>query len=371
MVGSVYKEYKRWKVQFKRELIFAILILVLPLFIYSHLFFSENSQDFNLLFWRWVHGFKNNRLFVWNVLSDLIPLCLLLMAFVSTINHLRYFIVPLIITFFFFLLSDIFYLNPAYFFSRMEGYFFALLIFLFIWKVDNLVLKKIRINLLTFSAKDFLRELIALKYSKILENLERTTKGSDQITSIQYVSRLHFYRELMQKVIAQNQEGQNSIFKWLDAKLCRLVMMASLLISLFLNFVYLAIPEELNRIDIGLLEINDLGFGSISNLAWYALKKVSLLIVLAIWFSISKNWWKIAILSPLMIYSFQLIEVFYEVNDLESYLNSSVFSLIIFIGLAILILSRIVRLKSKMMDYLDLTQSELNKEITRLSKLNL
>lgn len=370
MVGSVNKEFKRWKVQFRRELIVAIFILVLPLFIYSHLIFSESSQDLDFFFWRWWHGFKNNQLFIWNILSDLIPLCLLIIAFVSTASYLRYFLIPFIITFFFFLLSDLFYLNPAHFFSRIEGYFFAILIFFSIWKLDNLILRRIRSNLLTFSTNDVFRELVALKYSKIIENIEKTTRKSNEITGIQYVSRLHFYRELIQKAIGQNEASDKPISKWLDAKLRRLLIINSLIVSLVLNFVYLAIPEELNRIEIGLLAINDLGFGSLSNLAWYALKKVSLLIVLTVWFSISKNWWKIAILSPLMIYSFQLIEVFYEVENLESYLNTSVFSLIIFISLAILILSRIVRLKSKMMDYLDLTQSELNKEMARLSKLN-
>ena len=76
-------------------------------------------------------------------------------------------------------------------------------------------------------------------------------------------------------------------------------------------------------------------------------------------------------MSPLMIYSYQLIEVFYEVEEIESYVNSHIFSLIILITFVIIILSKIVRLKTKMMDYLDLFQNELNKEITRLSKMNL
>ena len=370
MVGDIYKEYRKWKVQFKRELMVAIILLVLPFLIYAHLIFSENSQDINLLFWRWGHGFKNNQLFVWNFLSDLIPLCLLIIAFVSTVNFIRFFIIPFIITFFFFLLSDLFYLNPAHFFTRIEGYVLAVLIFSSVCKLDKFLSKKIRSNLLTFSSKDFLRELIALKYSRILENIEKTTRNSNEITTIQYVSRLHFYRELMQKAIDHNEVDGKPKLRWLNAKLYRMLAVILLIISLLLNFVYLAIPEELNRMDVGLLAISDLGFGSLSNLAWYFLKKVSLLIVLIVWFSISKNWWKIAILSPILIYSFQLFEVFYDVEDLESYVDSSVFSLILFISLVILLLSRIVKLKSKMMDYLDLTQGELNKEIARLSKLN-
>lgn len=370
MVHSVLKEYRKWKVQFKRELVVAILILTLPFLIYVHLLFSDNSQDFGFLFWKWGHGYKNNQLFVWNFLSDLIPLCLLIIAFISSISYIRFYIIPFIITFFYFLLSDLFFLDPAFFFTRIEGYLFAILIFLIVLKLDNLVLNKIRINLLTFSSKDFLRELIALRYTRILENIEKTTRGSDNITTLQYISRLHFYNELIQKAIEQSQKSKKQNINWLSTRFSKLLVIACLVFSLFLNFVYLAIPEEVSKIKIGLLAINDLGFGSLSDLAWYTLKKVSLLIVFVIWFSTSKNWWKIAILSPLLIYLFQLTEVFYEVDYIETYLKTSVIALVIFLSLTVLILSRIVRLKTKILDYLDLTQNELNKEITRLSKLN-
>lgn len=365
MTKNIPNEFKKWKVQFKIELLIAILILATPFLIYAHLAFSKTLIGIDIFWWEWKHGFKNNQLFAWNFLSDFSPLCLLIIAY-STINYrYRNFITPFIILFFFFTISDIFYLSPIYYFTKFEGLYLAALILMALRFLDKYIVNGLRRNLLTFNSKDLIREFLVLKNSKIIRNVEKTARKSNEVSSIQYLCRLHFYTELMQNAIDKSIKNANTGF----SRTNRYPYIQIILIcALTLNFTYLIIPKDLKSIEFIGIVIHDLGFGTISDLVWYIFKKLSLLIVFFIWFVTSNNWWRLAILSPILIYSYQLVEIFYDINELESYGNSNIFPAVIFILLFILLISRTVKLRTKMMDYLELFRSEMTKEISRLSK---
>jgi dipeptide/tripeptide permease len=135
-----------------------------------------------------------------------------------------------------------------------------------------------------------------------------------------------------------------------------------------INFVYLLIPDGLNKIDIGGWSLGNMGFGSLDNLAWYLLKKISIVLFLIIWFISAKNWWKMAILTPLIIYSYQIIEVFFDIGDVDAGNNSKILPILFPVIIALLFLIQIVRLKSRLMDYIDQFEKELETEISNISK---
>ncbi len=368
MASKIPKEFKSWSYQFKKELMIALVIMISPFLIYLHLVFSTSSGAFEVLFIEWKHGFKNNQLFAWNLLSDLIPLSLLILTYASIQNAYKHFIIPFIVLFLCFTTSDVFYLNPIYYIISVEGIYFAFVTVILLRFADRFLINKFRRKSLTLSYNELISELLVLSNSKIIKNVEKTARQSRQVTTMQYVCRLHYYSELMQKAINKSIINFNEGIRSTKPESNKLLIKVTFIVALLLNFVYLIFPKDLKSFELIGINFHDLGFGTINNLVWYLLKKVSLLIVFFIWYSTSINWWRIAILSPILIYAYQIIEVFYDVKDIESYGNSNVFPAVFLILIVILLISRIIKLRTKMMDYLEMFQSELNRAIGELSK---
>lgn len=368
MATSIPKGFKKWSNQFKLELIIAIIILILPFIIYTHLAFSKSSSEFALGSIGWEHGYKNNQLFVWNLLSDLLPLCLLIIAY-STINRsYRYFILPLVILFFCFTLSDLYCLDTMHYVFNIEGIVIAIFIIAILKQIDKYFIDELRAKSLPFGYNEFIEELVALRNTKIIKKVELTARRSKDVTSMQYVCRLHYYSELMQKAINKSiinsKEGQSKSKIFPN----KVVFQTTIIIALVLNFLYLIFPEDIKSIELIGMYFHDLGFGSMHDLAWYLFKKLSLLLVFTIWFITTNYWWRIAIFSPILIYAYQIVEVFYGIKEIESYGNAKVFPAVFLISIFILLISRTIKLRTKMMDYIDLFQSEMNREIGKLSK---
>ena len=74
------------------QIVLSFIILVLPFALFFHLFFSETSYSISFLNLNIEHGFNNNRGWAWNLLSITIPLIMLLIWFVTSINRWRHFI---------------------------------------------------------------------------------------------------------------------------------------------------------------------------------------------------------------------------------------------------------------------------------------
>ncbi|WP_149275902.1 hypothetical protein [Pareuzebyella sediminis] len=62
------------------------------------------------------------------------------------------------------------------------------------------------------------------------------------------------------------------------------------------------------------IEIDSNGFFDLNTYAWFLLGKMVPLLLLFIWFLTCKHWWYHVILIPLLMYAFQIFEVFYN-ND--------------------------------------------------------
>ena len=368
-MGVIENEFQRWKFQFNLELLIALIILIAPFLIYIHLLFSESSNELDFFLFKWRHGFKHNQLLLWNCLSNFIPLVLILISFLTLNNRIRFFLLPLIIMFSFFLLSDIFYYQSTHFFVNIDGIIIAFLLIILLIGIDRQTLRMNTNNELKVSSKDFLKEIFTLRMAKLLELAEVTKKAGKDIPKIQYLSRLLYYNEIMKKEI--NKKNGSELDEDKDARDTLVIFILKILLifsAVAINFVYLLIPDGLNKIDIGGWSLGNMGFGSLDNLAWYLLKKISIVLFLIIWFISAKNWWKMAILTPLIIYSYQIIEVFFDIGDVDAGNNSKILPILFPVIIALLFLIQIVRLKSRLMDYIDQFEKELETEISNISK---
>ena len=64
------KSYFVWKKPYKYDIIWAILIVVLPIIIYTHLFFSKESQSFSIWGFEFSHTYDHNQNFMWFLLKN-------------------------------------------------------------------------------------------------------------------------------------------------------------------------------------------------------------------------------------------------------------------------------------------------------------
>ncbi len=78
----------------------ATLILVLPFFIYGHLLFSSYESELILFNYSFSHWLENNETFIWFILNDFVPLSLLLLMFFTTLKKWKYFLIPLLVSYF-------------------------------------------------------------------------------------------------------------------------------------------------------------------------------------------------------------------------------------------------------------------------------
>jgi hypothetical protein len=124
---------------------------------------------------------------------------------------------------------------------------------------------------------------------------------------------------------------------------------------IFFN-IHLLIPEGLKMVKVGSFNITSYGFKSIDVLAWLFFFKVTYLLALSIWFITCKYWWKYAILSPIILVSYQIWEMFQEVQFIDAWGNLRAFPFVLCILLVLFMLSNYVKYEFKV--------SELHKSIS-------
>ncbi|MBT8205084.1 MAG: hypothetical protein KJP14_03450 [Eudoraea sp.] len=129
-------------------------------------------------------------------------------------------------------------------------------------------------------------------------------------------------------------------------------------------FSHYLIPDGVKSYWLGPLKIHSNGFTDASTFLWYSSKKFVMIILLVLWFFSTYNWWRYALLSPIILYMYQFWESFQDINSLDAYGNVKVFPLVFLSVLLVLAFSHVVRLQSRTLD----TYEEISIEIDRLIK---
>ncbi len=80
---------------------------------------------------------------------------------------------------------------------------------------------------------------------------------------------------------------------------------------------------------VGGFTIEKNGFIDLRAFTWFILHKFIVILFSPIWFITSEHWWKYAILSPLIFFSYQFWEAFQDVSQLDAIGNIKVFPLVL------------------------------------------
>ena len=358
---------KNWDKKYIRDLFVATLVIILPFLIYIHLLFSRDFDILLVFGYEVAHNQANNQAFTWYVLKDLIPLLLLLIWFSTNILKWRLFIVPSICILCYSFLNQ---LAPL-FFSSLESTFLLIALSLCISLALILFFDKILF-------RNFKSSFQTTAFRELLDVSQRSAdrKNISKAWTLIREKKGYSYRYLVQ--LQHLEDSLAARLKKQDAtavpvqdnrpyRFREVVIIVLLLIAPMFWMLHVFIPQETKALDLGLFTLGTYGFGNVSFLVFFAGFKLFLLVLMLIWYFSSRDWWRYAILSPILLYTYQFWETFQDWDNLVALKNLQVFPAVAAVVLYLVLISKAVKYKTSLLEMHRFVSAEVESLLGQLS----
>ena len=218
-------------------------------------------------------------------------------------------------------------------------------------------------HVLRVTVKDLVRDSISRKSYKLNSEIKELREQKvDQMPSLPRL--YHLYH--MKAVLSNNsKELGNHILQFQKEKFrVSDVLIGIVLLILFtLQFVHLAIPQEVTSLKFAELIIDTQGFQSMDIFVWYLFRKIGIIAILIIWYLFGRNWWRFALLPAIILYLYQFWEIFQENFEIAGYENFKLFPAIGIILVLFMFLSRLIRSRIHLLENIEYLNSEFNREL--------
>ena len=360
-----------WQKKYKSDALIAITIAVLPFLGYFHLLFSDELNTISLFGWEYSHIFPSNTLLIWYLLKDIISFTLLLIWFFTLSIKWKYFLVPLFILYINDILENLF--EPYGKYSFYPFYFehypitIKILIMSFIigsiYFIDINYFKHYRRQLLEISIKSILSTNIKNANNIYNEKLQSLIERRESLTKTSYLKKIYNAKLILEDRL-QMYSGTSRVEDNNNKEKLNLLVIVLLVFTTLLWFIHYLIPEYQQVLDLGIVQINNNGFESVRIFLWFLLQKLIILIPMTLWFLTCQQWWKYAILSPIILYSYQFWEATQDVSFLDEAGNISAFPAIFCVVLFLLVISKAIKYRVQIL----IMYEQLTEEIDNLFK---
>ena len=360
-----------WQKKYKSDALIAITIAVLPFLGYFHLLFSDELNTISLFGWEYSHIFPSNTLLIWYLLKDIISFTLLLIWFFTLSIKWKYFLVPLFILYINDILENLF--EPYGKYSFYPFYFehypitIKILIMSFIigsiYFIDINYFKHYRRQLLEISIKSILSTNIKNANNIYNEKLQSLIERRESLTKTSYLKKIYNAKLILEDRL-QMYSGTSRVEDNNNKEKLNLLVIVLLVFTTLLWFIHYLIPEYQQVLDLGIVQVNNNGFESVRIFLWFLLQKLIILIPMTLWFLTCQQWWKYAILSPIILYSYQFWEATQDVSFLDEAGNISAFPAIFCVVLFLLVISKAIKYRVQIL----IMYEQLTEEIDNLFK---
>jgi len=360
-----------WQKKYKSDVLIAITIALLPFLGYFHLLFSDELNTISLFGWEYSHVFPSNTLFIWYLLKDIISFTLLLIWFFTLSIRWKYFLVPLFILYINDILENLF--EPYGKYSFYPFYFehypitIKILIMSFIigsiYFIDINYFKHYRRRFLEISIKSILSTNIKNANNVYNEKLQSLIEKRESLTKTSYLKKIYNAKLILEDRL-QMYSGTSRVEDNNNKEKLNLLVIVLLVFTTLLWFIHYLIPEYLQVLDLGIVQVNNNGFESVRIFLWFLLQKLIILIPMTLWFLTCQQWWKYAILSPIILYSYQFWEATQDVSFLDEAGNISAFPAIFCVILFLLVISKAIKYRVQIL----IMYEQLSEEIDNLFK---
>ena len=353
-----------WQSKYKLDVLVAFLIAALPFLGYIHLLFSSDFRGFSFFGLEYSHDFLSNKLFVWYLFKDIIPFTLLLIWFTSISTKWRYLIVPLLILYFNDILENLFLPYGKYTFYPFyyENYPLTFNIFIITSIIGIIIFwdfyyfKSYRKRMLEISIKSLMRRNIRKSHNFYRENLNSLNEKRDKISWSSYLQKIYNAKLILENRLNRQTSSINQLVK-VHRDCLNFIVVGLLIFTTLLWFIHFLIPDNKQVLDLGIIQVHNNGFLNVRIFVWFLLQKLIILIPLVLWFITCQHWWKYAILSPIILYSFQFWEATQDVSSLDAAGNIKAFPAIFCVVLLLLMISKAIKYRVEiLMMYEHLTE---------------
>tara|TARA_R110000868_G_scaffold4211_13_gene26627 strand:- start:32733 stop:33950 length:1218 start_codon:yes stop_codon:yes gene_type:complete len=358
-----------FKKKYAFDVIITVLVLFLTAFMYAYLLFP-NKPELETSFFSIKSNFQGSvQILMYQFFAKIYLILLVSLMFLTTNNWWKYFLIPLL----FIGHYQITGVLVGEGFGQVNSYFIAIffflinLVFLFISTKQLVIFQSNFYNIIDL---DILRELISLKHNEaknknIVQNL-----GSKNKSTIENSNNLRGeLRDLQVMINDQNKSIPDKLFDHKSSMRHNCFITLFLIAIPFMIFSFKLVPDEAESIIFGLYEGTETPT-KIKFFVWFVGFKMSILVLLTIWFVTTKQIWRYAILINIAVVAFQILEIFRDTRYLDE--KEILYALPIILPLLLLIyfLARWVKYKSKAEILNEIISDRINQIIEILHHLN-
>ncbi|WP_297692444.1 hypothetical protein [uncultured Eudoraea sp.] len=340
----------RWHKKYRSDRMIALLIAMLPFALYIHLLFSNNTNSLEVFGIDFPHVYSSNNVFIWFLLKNIVPTCLLLTWFFTVTWNWKYLLIPFTILYLNKSLDELDDTLIMYFPNIFNNELYTMIFILMmdlcfiivIVMLDNKYFKYYRKRKIEFSIKSILRS--NSKYSNKIyrENLKYLNGNKSKMNWTKYLQKIFNVKLAIENRLSIYGGSKNNSFRPQRDHL-NLVVISILIFSIILWFVHYFVPENTQKLDLGIIQVYNNGFLNVRIFIWFLVQKLIILIPMIIWFLSCQHWWKYAILSPIILYSYQFWEATQDVESLDAAGNINAFPAIFCVVLVLLALSKAIK----------------------------
>jgi hypothetical protein len=275
--------------------IISILIIILPQLLFLHLLFDDEDTSMEIFGFIYNHGFQGTQTFIYIILTTLIPIILISIWYLESINWFKWLI---LLSIFPWIDNSIRYSYTDK--SNLQFLVFSIMVSTAYFFLLNLIKKKFLKNPEKFDIKttNLLKiDSDLLSISAVETSLmELDKKTSNALKILVHLDSLISDRPFKSYV-------NNSKFKKKDIAVLALLLISSL--SLYGDYLFYKYPIIVDYLN---LSSNLYNFNTPLTLVYFFGLKMAILIPLLIWFFTSPYWWRYALLSPILLNVFQIWE---------------------------------------------------------------
>ncbi len=334
---------------YKIGVLLVVIIIFLPFLNYFHLIFSNTESTIEFLGFNIKHDFVNNQVWAWSILNYSSQLILISLAYFTSESFYKYLLLP-IISLYCLAIASILGVIPSLYVVPFSFniLIIAILSIIFILILDRKRFSSIRkavVNkIVTESIVEWVNSSVKNGISRVLHLKEERKRISNYIYLRKAVYLKNAFHKKYKFLKANSNYNSNRRFMSLDIAICFMIVM--IYFSWFLPYF---IPDNLPFIEFFGVKLGAFGFKDFSMFVWFVSRKLVIIFILSSWFITSPHWWRYAILSPLIIYSYQFWEAFQDVSELDSVGNLRVFPLVVLNVALVIMVSRFVKYRSQFM----------------------
>ena len=165
----------------------------------------------------------------------------------------------------------------------------------------------------------------------------------------------------------KNSDGNDYSQSYIPKLVLEILLFGILSLTPILLYVHNFVQPGLKVVNLFGVDFPSFGFPDIRTLLWVINSKIILIIPVSLWFFSNRHWWKYFLLIPFAVGLFQLLEIFGNNSEVDSYKFYNLFPIILLLSGIMVLLTRRFRNYVILAEFYNTMEGKINNTIRHLS----